>query len=58
MAKDKVETVEVEEVVDAPKKEKSQAYLQLEAIIEAYKVSNPAKYELKKDELARKLAAL
>lgn len=36
----------------------SDKYLEMERIIENYKVSNPAKYELKKDELAAKLAAL
>lgn len=56
MTKEKVDSVE--EVVEAPKKGKSEAYLKLEAVIEAYKLSNPAKYELKKDELAKKLAAL
>lgn len=38
--------------------ESSDAYRAFEALIEAYKVSNPVKYEIKKDELARKLAAL
>lgn len=31
---------------------------EFEKIIENYKKENPAKYELKKDELAKKLAAL
>jgi len=56
MTKEAVKEVEVTEA--APKKEKSEAYLQFEKIIESYKVSNPVKYELKKEELARKLAAL
>jgi hypothetical protein len=38
--------------------EMSSAYEELEQIIEAYKKSNPVKYELKKEELAKKLAAL
>lgn len=40
------------------KAEKSAAYLELEAIIEAYKVQNPEKYELKKEHLAAQLAEL
>lgn len=40
------------------KKEHSAEYKELERIIESYKKSNPVKYEMKKDELAKKLAAL
>lgn len=72
MAKDKVEVVEVEEVaveeveidapvavVEAPVEEvESKSKAEMKRIIEAYKLSNPAKYELKKEELAKKLAAL
>jgi hypothetical protein len=36
----------------------SNSYKEFEALIEAYKKSNPRKYELKKAELERKLAAL
>lgn len=36
----------------------SDAYLAFEKVIEVYKKTNPKKYELKKDELAKKLAAL
>jgi len=42
----------------AKEKEVSDAYIAYEALIEAYKIQNPAKYELKKEELARKLAML
>lgn len=49
------ETKEEEVVEEAPE---SYSKAEFKNIIEAYKVSNPAKYELKKDELARRLAAL
>ncbi len=51
MAKEEVKEVKKEDP-------KSAAYLELEAIIEAYKKSNPTKYLLKKAELDKKLAAL
>ena len=51
MAKDKTEEVEV-------KAKKSEARLAYEAIIEAYKVSNPVKYELKKEALNARLEAI
>jgi len=58
MAKEK-EVEVVEEVVVAPKKgEESEARKQFRNLIEVYKVQNPAKYELKKDELQRKLDAI
>lgn len=38
--------------------QKSEAVIAFEKIIEAYKKSNPKKYEIKKDELAKKLAAI
>lgn len=37
---------------------KSEAYVKFEKLIEAYKKQNPAKYESKKAELAKKLAAI
>ena len=37
---------------------KSVAVEAFEKLIEAYKKSNPKKYEIKKDELAKKLAAI
>lgn len=37
---------------------KSEAYLRYEKLIETYKKQNPAKYELKKDVLAKRLAEL
>lgn len=37
---------------------KSEAYLAFERVVEDYKKRNPVKYEAKKEELARKLAAL
>ena len=38
--------------------EKSSAYLAFEAFIETYKKQNPAKYEIKKEELLAKLNTL
>ena len=52
--KDKKE-VEVEET---PVESVSEKKAKFKALIEAYKVKNPAKYELKKDSLAKQLAAL
>lgn len=37
---------------------KSSAYLAFEAFIETYKEQNPAKYEVKKEELLAKLKSL
>lgn len=42
----------IEEAVISPEK------LALRAIIEAYKIQNPAKYELKKESLEKQLKAL
>lgn len=42
----------------AKEKEESKAKSEFLAIIEAYKKSNPTKYELKKEELQRKLDAI
>lgn len=47
---------EVETGIEAS--EKPSSYKEFEALIEAYKKQNPAKYELKKEELAAKLAKL
>jgi len=41
-----------------PTKEKSQAYKNYEKLIETYKKQNPVKYEAKREELAKKLAAI
>ncbi len=38
--------------------EESQARLNFKKIIEAYKLKNPVKYELKKEELERKLSLI
>ena len=46
------------EEVKAEVKAPSMKYNEMAAIIEAYKKSNPKKYELKKLELEKKLAAL
>lgn len=54
VAEDVVEAVE--ETAEAPKRGKSKEREEFEKIIEAYKARNPEKYELKKDELAKKLA--
>ena len=40
------------------KKDKSDAYLAYEKLIEAYKKQNPVKYEIKKAVLEARLAAL
>jgi hypothetical protein len=53
MAKDKEKEVEV---VEAPKE--SDAKVAFRALIESYKKQNPAKAELKKAELEKKLAAI
>ena len=47
-------------VAESPKAAFPQATskTEMQKIIEAYKVRNPKKYELKKEELAKKLAAL
>jgi len=42
--------------VEAPKKGESAAKVAFRGLIEAYKKSNPVKYELKKAELEAKLA--
>jgi len=55
MAKTKKDIETVEEVVVAPVSERRKAFMQL---MENYKKQNPVKFELKKDELARKLAAI
>ncbi len=62
MAREKV-TEEVEtstqEVKEPVKKvEKSEEYIALEKIFAEYKERNPRKYEIKKEEFARKLSAL
>lgn len=45
--------------IDANRPIKSvSGYEEMEKLIEMYKVSNPVKYELKKEELERKLAKL
>jgi len=43
---------------DKPVESKSEAKKAFKAIIEAYKKSNPTKYELKKEELQKKLDAI
>lgn len=40
------------------KEQDSEARLHFKKIIEAYKVKNPVKYELKKEELERKLSLI
>lgn len=45
-------------MAETKKKEKSEAYLQYEKLIENYKKQNPAKYEVKKSVLEARLAAL
>ena len=42
----------------AEKETKSAEKLAFEKLIEVYKKQNPAKYELKKEELAKKLAGI
>lgn len=42
----------------SPNKEKKTGYTELKAIIEAYKIQNPVKYEAKKDALEKQLASL
>lgn len=61
----KRETVEttVEQPVETPAEAEipqteAPTYKEYKALIEKYKAVNPAKYELKKEELERKLAAL
>ena len=47
-----VEKTEKKEVV------RSEAYKTLEKVIEAYKIKNPIKYEMKKEALSQRLASL
>jgi len=58
MSRIRNEDVETEVEVEETKGKKSPAQVAFIKIIEAYKKSNPAKYELKKDELASKLAEI
>lgn len=56
MPKKTVESTEA--VAETPVAEMSQAKAQFAALIENYKAQNPAKYELKKDELEKQLNSL
>lgn len=48
-----------EEEVEVPRKSnKSEAYVAFEKVVEAYKVSNPVKYALKREAFEKKLASL
>lgn len=53
----KIEIKKVDEEQEAPVPTSARR-ARFEAIIEAYKKKNPVKYEQKKDELARQLAAI
>lgn len=56
MAREKAQEVEVEEVKVVAKD--SDAKVAFRKVIEAYKVSNPSKYEVKKEALEAKLNSL
>jgi len=51
-------TKEIEKVVEPVAKQESEAKANFRKIIEAYKISNPKKYEVKRAELEAKLASL